>query len=283
MEHKKLENGMKLPVIGLGTWGIGGLREADYSGDSNSIDVFRKAIGMGYKLIDTAELYGNGHTEELIGEAIKGFERSEITIIDKVFKTNLKYHDLIDSCMKSLQRLKTNYIDIYLIHAPNPEIPIEETMEAMDHLVDEGIVRHIGVSNFSVEQMKEAQKHSRNRIIANEIPYNLAMRNDDDRGVCSEMESEIIPYCQKNGMFAIAYKPLARGLLARPGPIMNRLSKKYGKTRAQIALNWLISKKNVVAIPKASKPEHLKENLGAIDWSMDKEDILILDKGNFGQ
>lgn len=124
-------------------------------------------------------MYSGGHAEELIGEAIKNFDRSKLIITNKVAPYHLKYDDVITACKKSLERLQTDYIDIYLIHAPNPEVPLEETMKAMDYLLEQGLIKYIGVSNFSVEQMKEAQSYSKNKIIINEIPYNLDTRNKD--------------------------------------------------------------------------------------------------------
>jgi len=193
----------------------------------------------------------------------------------------LKYHDVIASCKKSLERLQTDYIDIYLIHAPNPEIPLEETMKAMDYLVDQKLVKFIGVSNFSVEEMKEAQKYSKHKIVANQIPYNLATRNKNHRGKCINMESEIIPYCQENDIIVMAYRPIERGLLLEPHPILETLSEKYNKTKAQIAINWLISKKGIITIPKSTNSKHLEENLGAVGWNLSDEDIKILDETQF--
>lgn len=281
MEYKKLINDVKIPVLGLGTWGIGGFMEKDDSEDEKGIIAIKKAIELGYTHIDTAELYGDGHSEELIGEAIKDFNRSKLIITSKVFKTNLKYDDVISACKKSLERLQTNYIDIYLIHAPNPEISIKETMEALDYLVEEKLVKFIGVSNFSVEQIKEAQKYSKNKICVNQIPYNLNTRNSDNRGSCINMESEIIPYCQENDIIVMAFRPIERGLILESHPIMDKLEKKYNKTKAQIAMNWLISKKNVITIPKSVQEERLKENLGSIGWELDKEDIKLLDEIKF--
>jgi diketogulonate reductase-like aldo/keto reductase len=210
-------------------------------------------------------LYGATHTEELIGEAIKDFERSKLIITSKVYKTHLHYDDIITSCKKSLERLQTAYIDIYLIHAPNPEIPLQETMEALDFLLEQGFIKHIGVSNFSVEQMKEAQKYSKYKIAVNQIPYNLSARNEDYKGGgCSDMESEIIPYCQENDILVMAYRPIERGFLLQSHPLLDTLSVKYGKTKAQIAIQRLISKKNIVTICKATQTAHIKENLGAM-------------------
>ena len=281
MEFKTLDKDFKIPVLGLGTWGIGGFLETDSSNDDKSIQAIKDAIDLGYTHIDTAELYGAGHSEELIGKAIKDLDRSKLIITSKVFKTNLKYDDVIASCKKSLEKLQTNYIDIYLIHAPNPEIPLEETMRAMDYLIEQKLVRFIGVSNFSVEKMKEAQRYSKNKIVANQIPYNLATRNKNHRGSCINMESEIIPYCQENDIIIMAYRPIERGFLLEPNPILDELSKKYNKTKAQIAINWLISKKGIITIPKSTNIEHLKENLGAVGWNLSNEDIKLLDETEF--
>lgn len=281
MEFKLLSKNFKIPVIGLGTWGIGGFLERDDSRDEDAIKALINALELGYAHLDTAELYGAGHAEELIGEAIKNFKRSDLIITSKVSKTNLKYDDVIASCRKSLERLKTDCIDIYLIHAPNPEIPLRETMAAMDSLIARKLVKFIGVSNFSVEQMKEAQKYSKNKIIVNQIPYSLNTRNFNYRGGCQDMEAEIIPYCQENNLVVMAYRPIERGFILKTHPLLDKLSEKYKKTKVQIAINWLISKKNIITIPKSTNFEHLKENLGALGWRLRDEDQRLLDKAEF--
>ncbi len=276
MEFKSLTPNTKLPVLGVGTWEMGGRGVADTTYDRENILAIRTAIELGMTHIDTAEAYGRGHSEDLVGEAIIGFRREHLFITTKVSPEHLRYNDAIACAKGSLQRLKTEYIDLYLIHHPNPKIPVRETMKALDFLVETESVRYVGVSNFSVEQIREAQECSHNKIIANQIEYNLLARN---QGMCSiNMESEIIPYCQENGMLVIAWCPLARGMLVRGGyKILDKLAEKYSKTQAQIALNWLISKKSVVTIPKALNIKHLQENLGAINWNLEQEDINILD------
>jgi len=281
MDYKILDKGFKIPVIGLGTWGIGGLLDKDSSRDAESIQAIKNAINLGYTHIDTAELYGAGYTEELIGKAIKNVERSKLIITSKVFNTNLKYDDVIASCKKSLEKLQTNYIDIYLIHAPNPSIPLEETMRSMDYLVEQKIIKFVGVSNFSVKEMIEAQRYSRNKIVVNQIPYNLATRNKDHRGNCINMESEIIPYCQKNAIVIMAYRPIERGFLLKPNSVLDGLSRKYSKTKVQIAINWLISKKGIITISKSTDIKHLKENFGSFGWDLSDEDLNLLDKTEF--
>jgi len=276
MKFKNLTDDIKIPVLGIGTWGMGGKWERDTTQDKENISAIKTAIKLGMTHIDTAETYGKGHSEELVEKAISDFDRKTLFITTKVSPENLRYDDLVASAKKSLSRLKTNYIDLYLIHAPNPKIPLKETMKAMDYLVGQKLVRFIGVSNFSVEQLKEAQKYTENRIVANQIQYNLIVRN---KGMLTnDMESKIIPYCKRNKILIIAWRPLEKGELAKPGfKILDELAEKYNKTQVQIALNWLISKKNIITIVKASSIEHIKENLGAISWRLGKEDIDRLD------
>ena len=287
MVTKLTNQNIEMPVIGLGTWGIGGLTEPDYSHDEKSIQSILEAIEMGYTHIDTAALYGGGHTEELIGKAIQSIDRSKLIITSKVWKTDLKYDQVITSCKKSLESLQTDSIDIYLIHAPNPDIPIGETMNAMDYLVEQKLVKHIGFSNFTVPQMQEAKKYTKNKIIASQIPYNLAtrdinvIRSKNVVGGFKNMESEILPYCQENDIVVMAYRPIERGFLLEANPILDNLERKYDKTKAQIALNWLISKPNVVVIPKSTNLKHLKENLGATGWELETADIDLLNQLKF--
>ncbi len=282
MEYKTLLNEAKIPVLGVGTWQVGGRTEPDYSIDKQEIAALKKAIDLGYTLIDTAEMYGGGHTEELVAEAIKNVDRKKLFIVSKVMAQNLSYKNLIAAAKKSLERLQTNYVDLYLIHAPNPNIPLKETMKAMDYLVEKGLTKFIGVSNFSVKEMQEAQKYSKNKIVANQIQYSLLCRNQSTYHHCRNMESEIIPYCQENNIIIMADRPLHKGLLVENSyPVLEKLAKKYSKTKAQIALNWLISKQNIITIPKATNIEHLIENIGAIGWKLDQEDINILDKTDF--
>lgn len=283
METKKLKNGFKIPVLGLGTWQIGGRTEPDYSEDKKSIAAIKKAIELGYTLIDTAEMYGGGHTEELVGKAIKGLDRKKLFIVSKVSSVNLAHDDVLSSARKSLARLQTTYFDLYLIHFPNPDIPLKETMKAMDYLIEKKITRFIGVSNFSVKQMQDAQKLTKHKLVTNQIQYSLMSRNSSTYCDCVNMETEIIPYCQKNDMIIMADRPLHKGDLPATHPLLEKLGKKYGKTINQIALNWLIRKKNIITIPKSTNIVHLKENLGALGWELSKEDQKILDKIDFSK
>lgn len=268
MKTKKLLNGFEIPVLGIGTYGLGGEHEPDYNHDKESINAIKEAIKIGYNHIDTAELYGQGHSEELIGKAIKDFDRKKLSITTKVYKTNLKYNQVVKSAKASLKRLGTEYIDLYLIHAPNPEIPIKETMEAMNYLVGQNLVKNIGVSNFNINQIKEAQKYSKNPIVANQVKYNL----------WAKIDTKTIKWCQENNLLVIAHKPFGRGKVTTEKiKLLSDLAKKYNKTEPQIILNWLISKKNVVVLFKASNKKHLKENKNIFDFHLTEEENNKLD------
>jgi len=242
---KKLgKSDVLVPSIGFGTWGIGGFEIPDYTFDNHYVAIIRKAIDLGLWLIDTAEYYAKGHSEELVGQAIKSYPRDEVFIVTKVWYTNLSYDDVIKAAKKSLKRLETSYIDLYLIHWPNPFIPLKETMKAMEFLVKEGLVRFIGVSNFNVDLMEEARSYlSREDIVANEVKYSILDR---------DIERDILPYCQKERITVIAYTPLEKGKVAKE-KVLADIGRKYGKTATQVALNWLISKDNVIGNSKSCK------------------------------
>ncbi|MGQ9781019.1 MAG: aldo/keto reductase [Nitrososphaeria archaeon] len=262
MEQFTLGKTGRIDVLGLGTWRIGGGEEPYYSDDEFYIKSLKKAFEVGYRLIDTAEYYASGHTEELIGQALKGFKREDFFITSKVWPNHLRYDEVVKAAQRSLRRLQTTYIDLYLIHWPNPEVPIEETVSALEKLIDDGKVRYIGVSNFSVTQLQEAISATRkHEITSNQIRYNI---------VDKKAEVELLPFARKNNIRIIAYTPLERGRLNLP--LLKELSAKYGKTENQIALNYLICKE-AVPIPKAIKEEHLIENLGAVGWRLNRNDV----------
>jgi len=249
----------------------------DTSRDAEGITAIRGAIELGYTHIDTAEMYGAGHSEELVGLAINGFDRESLFITTKVLPQHLRYDDCIKAAEDSLKRLRTEYIDLYLIHIPSSEIPIKETMKAMDSLLLQKKIRFIGVSNFSVKQLKEAHGFTENKIVNNQIEYNLLTRHSGAYNV--NIESEIVPFCQENDIIITAWKPLAGGrLFQERNKLLEAISEKYNKTLSQIAINWLISKKNIITIPKSTNTEHLKENLGAMGWHLSEDDMKRLDE-----
>ncbi len=196
MNFKQLgRTNVKLPAIGMGTWEIGGARERDESHDKEAIKAIRKAIELRIYLIDNAEMYGAGHCEEVVGEAIKPFPRENIFVVSKVWHNHLHHDDVIKAAENSLKRLQTDWIDLYLIHSPNPRIPLRETIGAMEKLVERNLVRFIGVSNFDIGQMEERKSClSKNEIVVNQVEYSLL-----DRGI----EKDVLPYCTQQQMTGI--------------------------------------------------------------------------------
>lgn len=271
---KKLKSGFEMPVYGLGTWQMGGRETHDANNDDQAdIQAIKNAIDLGITHIDTAESYADGYAEILIGKAIKGYNRDKLFIVSKAHVEHLGYDDLIKAAKASIERLGTTYLNLYLAHRYNPDIPVKETMRAMDTLMEAGLINNIGVSNFNVDELAEAQSYIKHKIVANQLHFNLKYREAERKG--------LLKYCQENDVMLIAWRPLQKGvLLQNDENIVIELAKKYHKTTAQIAINWLTSQDNVVTLSKTRDIEHLKENLGAVDWKMDKEDIEKL-RNNF--
>ena len=242
--------------------------EADYSNDEVEIEAIKTAIDHGITHIDTAELYGAGHAEELVGQAIKGYDRSKLIIATKVSAENQRHDDLLRSFEASLKRLDTDYIDLYLLHR-YPANPIAETMKALDELVEQGVVKNIGVCNFTPRRFDEAQKHTKNKLVYDQVHYSLDCREAEKYG--------LVEYCQKSDVLLCAWGPLSKGALEK-ALILDEMAKKYGKTPYQIALNWLITQPNVITIPKTTHVEHLEENLGVLGWNLSGGDMEKLTK-----
>jgi diketogulonate reductase-like aldo/keto reductase len=239
----------------------------------DKIAALKKGLELGINLIDTAEIY---QTEDLVAEAIKGYKRDDLFIATKVAGNHIRYDDVLKAAYGSLNRLQCSYIDLFQIHWPNSRIPIEQTMKAMEKLVEDGKVRYIGVSNFSLEQMSKAEEAlSKNNLASNQVEYNLIER---------EIEKDLLPYCERKGIAIFAYQPIAQGVLANPDTKikieLDKVSAKHGgKTPAQIALNWLVSKSHVVfPIPRASRPERVIENVGSVGWNLGPDNMEKLEK-----
>jgi diketogulonate reductase-like aldo/keto reductase len=269
MELKELgKSGRKIPVLGLGTWGIGGFSSRHFGDDDDDVRALRLGFDLEMRFIDTAEAYGRGRSEQVVAKAVKS-QRESVFIATKVSPENLHYDDVIRSCESSLKRLETSFIDLYQVHWPNTSIPVSETMKAMEHLIVEGKIRHIGVSNFSVQQTREAQEAlSRSTLASNQVEYSLIDRS---------IEEDVLPNAEQEHIMVIAYSPIARGQISKGGrgarwQVLDEIASKYSKTRTQVALNWLISKKPVVAIPKAASLNHIRENAGAAGWQMSQVD-----------
>jgi diketogulonate reductase-like aldo/keto reductase len=272
MAEAKFENlpgSGKIPLLGLGTWGMGGGVSPNYSQDDKVIHAIKYALELGYTHIDTAEIYTSGHMEELVGQAMRGHQREKLFITTKVKPANLRYQDVLDSFAGSLKRLRTDYVDLYLIHWPNSSIPLEDTFRALNRLVERGQVRHLGVSNFNLNQLKEAGDLSETPIVTNQVPYSVFERQYVRNGV--------LGYCQQNEIVVTAYTPIEKGRVAQDSEI-RQIADKHGATSVQIALNWLIRQPKVIAIPMSMDEKHLEENLGALDIELSEEDAQRLDR-----
>lgn len=265
MKHKTLKCGFSMPVLGMGTWQMGGRMERDSrNDDAGQIQALKTGLDLGFNLIDTAESYADGKAEELVGEAIRGYDRGKLFLTSKVWKTHVAYDDVLRAAENSLKRLGTDYLDLYLYHQVNNEVPLKETMRAFDRLVSEKLVRHIGVSNFALERFKCAQACAEHKIVVNQIHYSLSVR---------EPESELLPWLQENDVMIQAWRPL-RGV--PDCALLNELCAKYGKTKSQIALNWLIMQKNIVTITASSSARHIQDNLDAAAFEMAPSDVELL-------
>lgn len=259
-----LHDGTKIPVIGFGTWKVGGDTHADLSQDDKAQRALRAALEMGFAHIDTAEMYGDGHTEELVGQALRGIERSKIFITTKVHPSNLHYTSILESIEGSLKRLGVNAIDLYLIHWPSGSIPLSESFRALNQAVREGKVRYLGVSNFSLQELREAQRLSDTPVVTNQVPYSLVNRRYMNNGV--------IPYCQENEIIVTAYSPVKDGRL-KNFPALEKIAAAHNATPHQIALAWLVNQPWVITIPMSQNPEHLRQNLEAGEIELSEEEM----------
>lgn len=272
-------NGFEINKIGVGTWLMGGgwdkensITFADYEHDDESIKAIRYSIDKGQNHIDTAQMYGAGHCEEIVGKALKGYDRSKLFLASKVWKSHSQRKAVVISIEESLRKLQLDYLDLIYIHSSKNSYPMEDYISGLNDAVDKGLAKGLAVSNFNLDQLKQAQKLSKHPILANQMLYNILERSD--------VTDEMLEYCNKNNILLVAYRPVERKLLADQctNETVLSLSKKYIKTPAQIALNWLVSKPNVVAIPKATQEAHINENLEALNFELTTEDIKLLDE-----
>jgi len=249
--------GVFIPELGIGT--------SNYHAGPGPL---RQGLERGALFLDTAESYG---TEDVVGQSVKGM-RDRVFIATKVSPQNFRAADLRRSVENSLLRLGIDTVDLVQLHYPNPSIPIAETMGAMADLVDAGKVKYVGVSNFSVAQLREAcQALGKYPVVSNQVRYNLIDRT---------IEADLLPYCQANHITVIAYTPLARGLHrirdCDPGGIVDQVARETGKSPAQVVLNWCLSKDGVVAIPMSNSAEHLLENCESSGWRLTAPQLALL-------
>jgi diketogulonate reductase-like aldo/keto reductase len=254
----------EVPVIGQGTWYI------DSADTGAAITALRLGLDLGMSHIDTAEMYGSA--EEIVGEAIAG-RRDQVFLASKVLPSNASFKGTLKACARSLKRLRTDRLDLYMLHWPG-HYPIRETMRAMEQLIDDGVIRFIGVSNFDVEDLVAATSALRNQPMAsNQVLYHLG-----DRGI----ERRVLPYCAQHGIAVVAYSPFGHGSFPSPrsasGRLLAAIAERHGRTPRQVALNFLTRHPSIFTIPKASRAEHVRENSGGTGWNLTREEIAAIDR-----
>lgn len=268
MKYETVHN-TTLPKIGLGAWRIGGNSSPNRSLDSKSLTALRTALEVGYTHFDTAEMYAGGHSEELIGDAVResAKKREEVFITTKVTPSHLSYDDVLKACEGSLRRLKMDYIDLYLIHWPGAGLKYGETFRALNKLVRDGKVKHLGVSNFNLRLLKQAQELSDTPILTNQVPFSVSDR--------SYVENGVLEYCQHNDILVTAYSPVDEGNL-RSNKTLEAVAKEHKATVYQIAIAWVISHPRVITIPMSFNPQHIKENFDAAEIELTSQEIQSL-------
>ncbi len=294
MEHTTLgKSGIKVSKVGIGLWQASGDWKAE---DSQVIKAVEQAHNLGVNFVDTAEAYGAGHSESVLGKALKQVGRDNFVVATKVNGAHLRYDELQKAAAASMKRLGVKEIDLYQVHWPDPweQIPLKYTMKALEKLYLEGKIRGIGVSNFAVRDLEEARSYlSRTDIVTNQLKYNLVQRDIDD---------EVTPYCRKNDISIIAYSPLAQGALTgkysadkppkgdvrESNPIFERvnlsqigklvevlssIAKSHRRLISQVALNWVASLPGFIPIPGVKNAEQATENIEAVDFELTKQDL----------
>lgn len=259
-----LPSGEPVPVLGQGSWH---LAEENHPREQE-VRALQVGLDLGMTLIDTAEMYADGAAEELVGEAIFG-RRDEVFLVSKVFPHNASRTGTIAACERSLRRLRTDRLDLYLLHWRGA-IPLHETIEALDRLVETGKIRHWGVSNFDTSDLKEVVSLPGGaNVVANQVLYNLTRRG---------IEYDLLPWCVENRYPIMAYSPIEQGRILKR-PALENIAIRHSATPAQVALAWVLRQNGVIAIPKAGVPKHVRENRAALEIQLTEQDIAELDSG----
>ncbi|KVQ48051.1 aldo/keto reductase [Burkholderia cepacia] len=257
-----LPDGETIPKLGLGTWEMGErpARRAD------EIDALREGVALGMTLVDTAEMYGDGATEELVGEALAGL-RDEVFLVSKVYPHHASRRGVVAACDASLKRLRTDRLDLYLLHWRG-SVPLDETVEGFEALQRAGKIRHWGVSNFDTADMAELVDEAGGGACAtNQILYNIARRGP---------EFDLLPWLAGHGMPAMAYSPVDHGRLPKRSPL-DEIARQHGVSVMRVALAWVLAQPGVFAIPKASRIEHVRDNRAALDFMFSDDERAQLD------
>lgn len=261
MKTVTLPGGETVPALGLGTWHMGE-RGSDRAAEA---DALRLGIDLGMTLIDTAEMYASGGSEEVVGDAIAG-RRDGLFIVSKVLPFNADRDGTIEACEKSLRRMGIETIDLYLLHWPGSH-PLEETLAAFDQLRRDGKIRHWGVSNFDADEMEEVHDVGGGVCATNQILYNLGRRGP---------EYDLLPWCACHSMPVMAYSPLEQGRLAGHAAL-KQIAEKHRISELAVALAWVLRRDGIIAIPKAARAEHVRENAAAIEVGLDAADLAALE------
>ncbi|WP_306015794.1 aldo/keto reductase [Oceanicaulis sp. MMSF_3324] len=250
MTERTQANGADIPKLGFGTWKLEG---------EDATRGVTTALKTGYRHIDTAQAYDN---EAEVGDGLKqsGLKRDEIFLTTKVWRDNFRDGDLQKSVAESLDKLKTDYVDLLLLHWPVPEVPIQETMKALNELKDEGRVKHIGVSNFTVDLVDEARAHSNAPLAVNQVEYHPYLD-----------QNAVLSACRAAGMAMTAYSPIAQGKVF-DDEVITDIAKKHDVSPAQVVLRWLVDQESVVAIPRSSSDDHIKSNFEIAGITLSEED-----------
>ena len=262
---------LRIPKIGFGTWTIGGGDTANPSLDARSMAALCSALELGYTHFDTAEYYAAGHAEQLLGQAVRasGRERASLFITSKVSAEHLAYADVLRACEGSLRRLGMDYLDLYLIHWPRHAMKLAETFRALNQLVKEGKVRHLGVSNFNLKLLEESVALSETKLLTDQVPYSLPDREYEKNGV--------LAYCQGNDILLTAYSPVKRRFISGDNPLKT-LARGRGVSPQQLALAWLVRQPRVITIPMSFNPQHQADNLAAADMDLSESELAQLPK-----
>jgi diketogulonate reductase-like aldo/keto reductase len=263
LRYVTLRDGERLPALGQGTWHMG----EDRRRAADEAAALRLGIELGMTLIDTAEMYGSGGAEEMIARAAQGI-RDSLFIVSKVYPHNASRTGVVAACERSLKRLATDRIDLYLLHWRGT-IPLAETLDGFQRLQRDGKIRHYGVSNFDRADMAEwVALKGGDTVAVDQVLYNLAHRGP---------EWDLVPWCREHRVAVMAYTPLGTGrMLANPG--LGEVARRRNATPAQIALAWLLRQEGTIVIPKATRPEHVRENRGALDIHLTEEELAGLDR-----
>ena len=276
MKYETIHN-LTLPKIGFGTWKIGGEASPNPAWDSQSLTALCSALEIGYTHFDTAEYYAAGHSEELVGRAVResNTKRENLFITSKVSPEHLSYDDVFKSCESSLRRLKMDYIDLYLIHWPGRGMKLEKTFPSLNKLVRDGKVKYLGVSNFNLKLLKQSQEYSETPILTNQVPYSLPDH--------SYVENGVLEYCQQNDILVTAYSPVKFRSI-RVNKTLKEITNAHSATPFQIALAWLVMQPRVITIPMSFDPQHIKENFEAAEIILSADEMTRLgnawNKGN---